>query len=121
MRRFHGTSATLAGSIQRDGLHTCHGVIYLTRFRGVALEFAAIAATGAEDGGLDPRGLLVTIELDEHLIERDGVLETVVCKPIGANAIIAIEFVEPVGGQRLADRRRADFAVLARHRGGCDQ
>ena len=116
MRLFHGTSATLADSIQRDGLRTLDGVIYLARFRAGALEFAAIAATGAEDAGLDPRGLLVTVEVDEHMIERNGILETVVCKPIGPNAIIAVEFVEPFGRERFADRRRADFAVLTRHR-----
>jgi hypothetical protein len=117
MRRlFHGTSATLADSIQRDGLRTLDGVIYLAHFRAGALEFAAIAATGAEDAGLDPRGLLVTVELDEHMIERDGILEALVCKPIRPQAIAALEFVEPIGRERFADRRRAQFAVLARHR-----
>jgi hypothetical protein len=30
--------------------------------------------------------------------------------------IIAFEIVEPVARRRLAARRRADFAILARHR-----
>jgi hypothetical protein len=121
MRRlFHGTSATLADSIQRDGLRTLDGVIYLAHFRAGALEFAAIAATGAEDAGLDPRGLLVTVELDEHMIERDGILETVVREPIGVDAIIALEFVESIAHERFAHRRRAAFAVLDRRRRTCD-
>jgi hypothetical protein len=120
MRFFHGTSAMLADSIQRGGLQTCHGVVYVARFRAVALEFAAIAAIGAEDAGLDPRGLLVTVEVDEAKIERNGILETVVCEPIGPKAIIAVEFLEPFGQERFADRRRADFAVLTRHRTACD-
>jgi hypothetical protein len=121
MRRFHGTSATLAGSIQREGLQLCHGVIYLARFRAGALEFAAIAGTGAEDAGLDPRGLLVTVELEEHMIERDGILETVVREPIAPEAIAALEFVKPIGREFLADRRRAEFAVLDRHRRTCER
>jgi hypothetical protein len=121
MRLFHGTSAALADSIQRDGLHTCHGVIYLACFRAVALEFAAIAATGAEDAALDPRGLLVTVELDEHMIAREGILETVVREPIGPEAIAGLEFVEPIGCEHLEDRRRAAFAVLDRHRRTCER
>jgi hypothetical protein len=116
IRLFHGTSAELIEPIRRRGLQPCRGVIYLARFRVGALEFAAIAATGADDAGLDPRGLLVTVEVDEQVIEREGLFESIVREPIGTEAIIAIEFVEPILRQRLAARRRADFAVIARHR-----
>jgi hypothetical protein len=63
-----------------------------------ARAFASLAAS------LDPRGLLVTVEIDEQLIERDGWLESIVRRPIGPEAIIALEFVEPIFHERLAAR-----------------
>ena len=116
VRLYHGTSAELCPQIERSGLIPCGGLVYLARFRASALEFAAISAAGAEHAGLDPRGLLVTVEVDERAIDRLGIFEAIVREPIPPDAIVALELVEPIARERLAARRRADFAVLARHR-----
>ncbi len=111
VKRFHGTSATLADSIRREGLKPRRGLVFLTPHRAIAEEFAAMAAA---DAGLDPCGLLVTVELDEQLIERDDGYETVHRRPIPPEAILAMEFVVPIARERIltADVGEKHVAVL---------